>query len=218
VKIQKYSVDGKASRNVVAWWDTAKPYPFIVGAHMDTVPSSPGANDNASGVAAVLELARLFADRRQAQWVRFVAFGSEEYGTDGRHHVGSKVYVRRLGKKGRARLGGMLSVDMVADGRPLLVGNSDIAHDVVARTVHRKIEKANIAVRYITLCDCSDHGPFERAGIPASFAYSGRESDYHSPSDTVPNMEPRDLLRTGRAIRAFLRALDGDMIRRFRRH
>ena len=94
----------------------------------------------------------------------------------------------------------------VADGRPLLVGHSDIAHKpIVARTVYNKIRKAGIDVDFITLCDCSDHGPFEHAGIPAGFAYSGREPDYHSPSDTPPNLKPDDLMRTGRAVRAFLR-------------
>ncbi len=184
---------------------------------MDTVPRSPGANDNASGIAVVLELARIFAGRPEARFLKFVAFGAEEYGRDGRHHVGSTRFVERLGKEGRARLAGMVSVDMVADGRPLLVGNSDIASDVVARALYRRIDRAGIAVRYITLCDCSDHGPFEHAGIPASFAYSGEEPDYHSPTDTVPNMDPDDLRRTGRALRAFLDGFSKELLDRFRR-
>lgn len=218
VRIQKFDVDGGTSRNVVAWWPESRRYGVVVGAHMDTVPASPGANDNASGVAVVLELARLVAGKEPARSVRFVAFGSEEYGSNGEHHVGSQVYVNRLGERGRNRLGGMVSVDMVADGRPLLVGNSDIADDVVARTLYRRIRDAGIAVRYHTLCDCSDHGPFEHAGIPASFAYSGPEPDYHGSSDTVPNMKPDDLLRTGRALRVFVNAVDRDMLQRFRQH
>lgn len=218
VKIQKFDVDGATSRNVVAWWPQSRRHGFVIGAHTDTVARSPGANDNASGVAVTLELARVIAGKAPSEWVRFVAFGSEEYGADGRHHVGSQVFVNRLGETGRERLGGMTSVDMVADGRPLLVGNSGIADDVVARTLFRKIRDAGIAVRYHTLCDCSDHGPFEHAGIPASFAYSGPEENYHDETDTVPNMKPRHLLRTGRAMRAFVLAIDRDMIERFRRH
>jgi len=216
VLVQRFEVDGRTSRNVVASWPGAKRYPFVVGGHMDTVPRSPGANDNASGVAVILELARIFAGRPEARFVKFVAFGAEEYGADGTHHVGSTRFVERLGKEGRRRLAGMVSVDMVADGRPLLVGNSGIASDVVARTLYRRIRRADIAVRYITLCDCSDHGPFEHAGIPASFAYSGEEPDYHSPSDVVPNMSPDDLARTGRALRAFLRGFDKALLDRFR--
>ncbi|HJR46165.1 MAG TPA: M28 family peptidase [Actinomycetota bacterium] len=218
VRIQEFEVDGGTSRNVVAWWPDSRRYGVIVGGHMDTVPDSPGANDNASGTAVVLELARLVAGKEPARSVRFVAFGSEEYGTNGEHHVGSQVFVNRLGERGRNRLAGMVSVDMIADGRPLLVGNSDIADDVVARTLYRRIRDAGIAVRYHTLCDCSDHGPFEHAGIPASFAYSGPEPNYHDSTDTVPNMKPRDLLRTGRALRVFVQAVDRDMLQRFRRH
>ena len=218
VNIQRFAVDGGTSRNVVAWWPESREYGFVMGGHIDTVPGSPGANDNASGVAVVLELARLVAGKAPSKWVRFVAFGSEETGTNGANHVGSEAYVNRLGKRGRARLGGMTSVDMIANGRPLLVGNSGIAGDVVARTLLRHVRDARIGVRYHQLCDCSDHGPFEHAGIPASFAYSGPEPTNHEDSDTVENMKPDDLLRTGRAMRAFLIEVDRNMIERFRRH
>ncbi len=164
----------------------------------------------------MLELARIFAGRPQTRFVRFVGFGSEEYGADGTHHVGSQVYVQRLGESGRERLAGMVSVDMVADGRPLIVGNSGISHPIVARTLYNKIDAAGIRVAYRTMCDCSDNGPFEHAGIPAAFAWSGPEPDYHSPTDTTPNMEPDDLKRSGRAMRAFVRAVRRKMLDRFR--
>lgn len=216
VWIQRFSVDGRTSRNVVARWPGAHRYGIVIGGHVDTVPGSPGANDNASGVAVVIEMARLAAGKAQSRFITFIAFGSEEYGRAGTHHDGSRVHVARLGPEGRRRLAGMISVDMIADGRPLLAGNSAIASDVVARTLYRKIDGANIDVRYHVLCDCTDHGPFEHAGIPASFMYSGQEPDYHSPADTVPNMRPRDMRRTGRALRAFVKDVDPGMIKRFR--
>jgi aminopeptidase YwaD len=217
VVVQRFSVDGGTSRNVVASWPGGRRYGLVIGGHMDSVPGAPGANDNASGTAVVLELARIFAGTDQATFIKFVGFGSEEFGDDGRHHVGSQVYVRRLGVKGRNRLAGAISVDMIADGRPLLVGNSDIADDVLARTFYRKVKRTGIGVRYEVLCDCSDHGPFEHAGIPGAFAYSGREPDYHSPSDTVPNLKPDDVLRTGRAVRALVKDVDLGMLRKLRR-
>lgn len=218
VTIERFSVPEGTSRNVVARWPSSKKYPFVIGGHMDTVPGSPGANDNASGLAVILELARMFAGTPQANFVHFAAFGAEEYGANqNSHHDGSTAFVRRIGTEGRSRLAGMTSVDMVADGRPLLIGNSGIAADVVARTLYNKISKKGIAVRFIKLCDCSDHGPFEHAGIPASFAYSGQDANYHSPSDTVPNLEPDDLARTGRAMRVFVKAVDKQMLDRFRR-
>ncbi|HEV3472872.1 MAG TPA: M28 family peptidase [Actinomycetota bacterium] len=218
VHVQRFAVDGDTSRNVVAWWPEARRYPIVVGAHMDSVPSSPGANDNASGVAVLLETARLARATRQAGFLKFVAFGAEEYGQDGRHHVGSQVFVHRLGPKGRRKLGGMISVDMIADGRPLIVGNSGIGEDVLARYVYRLLARTDIGIEYRTLCDCSDNGPFEHAGIPASFMWSGDEPNYHDDSDTVANMSPRDLERTGKALRAFVRSVDQALLDRLRRY
>ncbi|MFN2526024.1 MAG: M28 family peptidase [Actinomycetota bacterium] len=216
-RIQKFSVDGGTSRNVIARWPGARRYPVLLGGHMDSVPEAPGANDNASGVAVLLETARMAAGTSQAEFLTFVAFGAEEYGEDGRHHVGSEVFVNRLGDRGRARLAGMVSVDMVADGRPLIVGTAGIGPDALGRILWRKIDKKEIDVEYRTTCDCSDNGPFELAGISGAFMWSGEEPDFHSPSDTVGNMEPKDLGRTGRALRALVAAVDIDLLRRLRR-
>ena len=215
-KVQTFSVDGGTSRNVVARWPGSGRSGLVVGAHMDTVPGAPGANDNASGVAVMLEMARISAGRYPVRFVRFVAFGSEEYGTNGKHHVGSQVYVNRLGKRGRKRLGGMISVDMIADGRPLITGTAGIGPEVVARTVFNRLRK-KVRMSYQTMCDCSDNGPFERAGIAATFLYSGNEPNYHDPSDTPKNLKKKDLRRTGLGVRFFFRHIDEKMIRRFRR-
>jgi hypothetical protein len=217
VGVVKFEVDGKRSRNVVARWPGGLQNPFVIGAHMDTVRKSPGANDNASGVAVMLETARLVAGSAKADLIEFVAFGAEEYGVDGSHHVGSRKFVRRLDRRERRRFPGMVSVDMIADGRPLITGTAGIGPRVVARTLYRRIDAADIGVVLRTTCDCSDNGPFERAGLPAAFLWSGDEPNYHSPSDTVANLEPAHLGRTGRAVRAFVAALDRSMIRRFRR-
>ena len=215
--MRRFPVDGDRSRNVVAAWPGSIRYGIVLGAHMDTVPKSPGANDNASGIAVLLEIARLIAGKAPAHWVKLVAFGAEEYGVDGRHHVGSSKFVERLGVRGRRRLPGMVSIDMVADGRPLLTGTSGIGPRVAARSLLRIVRaRTNIRMRSITFCDCSDHGPFERAGIPATFLYSGGEPDYHSSSDIPDHLVPRDLRRTGRVVRAFVSAVDGGLVRRWR--
>lgn len=65
--------------------------PIVIGAHYDTVPGSPGADDNATGVAVLLELARLFAERPPRRPVHLVAFDLEELGL-----LGSKAYVKTL--------------------------------------------------------------------------------------------------------------------------
>jgi Peptidase family M28 len=111
-----------------------------------------------------------------------------------------------------------VSVDMVADGRPLIVGTAGIGPRVVSRSLVRRTRRAGIQATYRTTCDCSDNGPFERAGIPAAFMWSGTEPNYHSPSDLPRNLSGHDLRRSGRAVRAFVRALDRATIRYFRRH
>lgn len=218
VFVQKFAVDGGTSRNVIATWPGAQRYPIILGGHMDTAPASPGANDNASGISVLLEMARLVRGTVQGQLVKFIAFGSEEFGRGEVHHVGSQVYVDRLGAKGRRRLAGMISVDMIADGRPLIVGSFGIGPRILGRILYRRLQKTNIAVTYQTLCDCSDNGPFEHAGLPGAFMYSGRESNYHDDSDTPANLVPADLERTGKAVRAFVESINRSLLRRLRKH
>ena len=217
VFVQKFSVDGGNSRNVIATWPGAQRYPIILGGHMDSVPTSPGANDNASGVSVLLEMARLVRGTVQGRLLKFIAFGSEEFGSDGTHHVGSQVYVDRLGSRGKKRLAGMISIDMIANGRPLIVGSFGIGPRILGRILYRRLDKTNIAVTYQTLCDCSDNGPFEHAGLPGAFMYSGKDSNYHDDSDTVPNMAPADLERTGKAVRSFVEGINRSLLRRLRR-
>lgn len=98
VERQTYDVRGTESVNLwVALPGTERDAEVVViGAHYDCVPSTPGADDNASGVAANLELARAFAGQPQAQTVQFVFFANEEppyFQTD---DMGSLVYARAL--------------------------------------------------------------------------------------------------------------------------
>ncbi len=68
---------------------------LLLGAHYDTGAGSPGANDNGSGVAALIEMSRLFADVAPAMTVRFVAFVNEEPPFFTTEQQGSMVYARR---------------------------------------------------------------------------------------------------------------------------
>jgi Zn-dependent M28 family amino/carboxypeptidase len=98
VQRETYAVDAQEATNLwveVRGTERADEI-VVIGAHYDSVPSTPGADDNASGVAATLELARAFADRPQAQTIRFVFFGNEEppyFQTDA---MGSLVHARAM--------------------------------------------------------------------------------------------------------------------------
>jgi Zn-dependent M28 family amino/carboxypeptidase len=85
---------------------------LIIGAHYDTVPGTPGADDNASGVAGLLELARLTAVARTSRTVYFVAFTLEEPPLFKTRHMGSYVYAQSL-KKDKVRVEGMISLEMI---------------------------------------------------------------------------------------------------------
>lgn len=84
----------------------------VVGAHYDSVAGAPGANDNASGVAAVLELGRLLRDLKPARTVRLVAFVNEEPPWFIGENMGSLVYARGAKKRGE-KIVAMLSLETV---------------------------------------------------------------------------------------------------------
>jgi Zn-dependent M28 family amino/carboxypeptidase len=75
---------------------TSKPEEIVIlGAHYDTHEKSPGANDNGSAIAALLELARVFSGKRLPRTLRFVAFTNEEHPFTRTAEMGSRVYARR---------------------------------------------------------------------------------------------------------------------------
>ena len=117
---QGVAVPAGETQNLIAkprGYDPKKPH-LLVGAHLDTVAVTPGANDNGSGSAIVLELARLASITPTAMPVVFVLFGGEERRLKGPAGAvfGSRLYLEKLsGAEGRA-LKGMLSIDMVGAG------------------------------------------------------------------------------------------------------
>lgn len=84
----------------------------VVGAHYDSVLGSPGANDNGSGVAALVELARALGDRPAARTLRFVAFVNEEPPFFQTREMGSLVYARRA-RAADERVVAMLSLETI---------------------------------------------------------------------------------------------------------
>lgn len=111
---QTYDVDGKACHNLeVERAGRDRPQDIvIIGAHYDSVEGSPGANDNASGVAGVLALARAFAGARPSRTLRFVAFVNEEPPIFQTEAMGSVRYARRCRERGE-RVTAMLSLETV---------------------------------------------------------------------------------------------------------
>jgi hypothetical protein len=114
VESQEFTADGRTYRNLEATVAGAgRGHEVVVlGAHYDTAEEAPGADDNASGVAGVLELARLFAGTPQARTVRFVFFPNEEPPSFATADMGSRHYA----KAARARndqIVAMLSIESI---------------------------------------------------------------------------------------------------------
>jgi uncharacterized protein len=173
----------------------------IVGAHYDHLGEAPGgtawvgANDDASGVAALLEIARAWAAQGYVprRTVLFAAWDAEEMGL-----LGSRYYVDHP----RYPLGdtlGMLQLDMVGAGGELLQIDGDSA--MAARL--RAIAEAGGLDTLVTRDGRSDHVPFWEASIPAGMLIwdtslqAGAQPIYHRPSDTVGTIELGKLQAAG---------------------
>jgi len=114
VQRQEYAWRGRPVYNLIAELP-GTPQPeetVILGAHYDTVPWTPGADDNASGVAVLLELARLARALKPGRTVRFVAFTLEEPPAFFTSRQGSRVYARSLHER-KERVVAMVSLEML---------------------------------------------------------------------------------------------------------
>jgi len=114
VREQPYPVLGKLVKNIeveIAGSSAAEEI-VIVGAHYDSAIGSPGANDNGSGVAALLEIARLFQDLECSRTVRFVFFTNEESPFFQTDEMGSRVYARRS-RELNEKIVAMLSLETI---------------------------------------------------------------------------------------------------------
>jgi aminopeptidase YwaD len=182
----------RSAANVVATKrGTAHPDEIIVvGGHYDSVPRGPGANDNASGVAATLEAARVLAGTPIARTVQFVLFSGEELGLFG---SGAFASERRQG------VVTMVNLDMVGWGEHLMIGNSRGNSETAVNAAAQVAQRLGIFVTKFQ-SGGSDHVSFERFGIPTVFLHRGIDPDYHKPTDLPANVDPRHLEEAARLV------------------
>lgn len=203
-------VEAGRSFNVVAEPPGFRPRrPHVVlGAHLDTVAVAPGAEDNASGVAVLLDLARVFApDETPPRLpVVFIAFGAEEPRGPGDdlHHFGSQHHVRQLPAARREAITAMVSLDRVGVGRSVPVCTGPSSPPQVQQAL---LETAERFVVPAHACDstASDHWSFEKAGVTVARLGSTSYAAYHSPQDLPAVVNRRQLARTGQIVQAWLR-------------
>ncbi|MFA6033498.1 MAG: M20/M25/M40 family metallo-hydrolase [Myxococcota bacterium] len=179
---------------------TLKDEVIVVGAHMDHLGTGPsgviyhGADDNASGTATVLELARsvVASGITPARTLVFAAWNAEELGL-----LGSCYHVDTDPLFASGRVKAAFSVDMVGAGNGsglYLFGATDPDKSWLADVMAGAAKKDGLeyVVEAADPFDASDQVCFARAGVPAVLAFSLNESDhlyYHTPDDTIETMD-----------------------------
>jgi aminopeptidase YwaD len=186
----------KQTHNVVAYIPGETAEYVVIGAHYDHLglgeqhslaPSMagtvhPGADDNASGTAGVIELARWFSKQpKQKRGILFLNFSGEEEGL-----LGSAYYVEHpdLPLAGAVAMINMDMIGRVRSGK-IYVGGSDTG-TTIRPMLDRIVPKFQLNVDYSDTSGygSSDHTSFTTGGVPVLFFFSGLHGDYHKPSDT----------------------------------
>jgi Zn-dependent M28 family amino/carboxypeptidase len=217
---EAFTVGGTACANLVVTREGRQRADglLLLGAHYDTVPGSPGADDNASGVAALLELSRAFAAVEPQRTIRLVAFTNEERPFFFTRNQGSAVHARAARMRGE-RILLMASLEMLGyyDPRPgrqrypplfrrFYPDRGDFlafVSDFRSRGTMRRAAAAFRAACAFPLQTCatfrwipgvawSDHWPFWRCGYPAFMVTDTafyRNPWYHTARDTPETLD-----------------------------
>lgn len=177
----------------------------IVGAHLDTVPQAPGAEDNASGVSVLLGTAQVYQRRAPKLPTVFVAFGAEEPRGDGdnRHHYGSRAYVASLPSAQRSALRGMVSLDRVGVGSVVPICSAQADAVAMRNELRAAAARARVPSR-ACVNRSSDHWSFVRSGLPGVRLGSTPYAEYHSARDLPRVVSATQLNRMGRVVTAWL--------------
>ncbi len=165
---------------------------LLIGGHYDSVSGSPGADDNASGIAVILELARTLAlQPPDDMTVTLVGFGAEEvlagYGSDA-HHFGSRHMADRMAATDSLP-DLMVAVDMVGVGGDLWAVTYLDQLPTAAELLVRAGARAGVEVTQVSRGDISDHEGFVRAGVSAAFLWRPDNPAWHTSSDSVVRAE-----------------------------
>lgn len=178
---------------------------LAVGAHLDTVPLAPGAEDNASGIGVLLAVAEALQHTRSRLPVVLVAFGSEEPRGEGdaHHHYGSRAFVASLTAPQRRSLRGMVSMDRVGVGDVVPVG-SPSGPDPLSEALVAAAREAGVETVADPFQRSSDHWSFARAGLPGARLGGTSYAGYHSAGDLPSVVDPAQLERTARTVLAWL--------------
>lgn len=166
-------------RNVITKNNSKKK--ILVCAHYDSILDSPGANDNASGVVALIELARINTNPN----VQFIAFDAEEW-----NKYGAYSYVRSLNKNELKKIKLVINIDMIGSkkGKDYIICSKKLN-----KLVTKSLKKINVRMKLINgIGPPFDYWPFYKKGIP--IVCFNRSYDYcHDKRDTVDKVSPEPM-------------------------
>jgi aminopeptidase N len=202
-------------RNVIAVLPGTEPRrageSLVIGAHYDHLGLGeyggenadrgkvhPGADDNASGVALLLELARTLATRPHPRSIVFVAFTGEEAG-----RLGSRHYLEHSGAFPPGRMVAMLNLDTVGrlGERPLTVFGTGTAEEWV-HILQGAGYVTDVAINAVPDdIGSSDQTSFIAAGVPAVQFFSGAHGDFHRPGDTLEKLDTAGMVKVARVLK-----------------
>jgi len=238
---QEYTARNRSYRNIEATLPGVPGHAHevvILGAHYDTAEGAPGADDNASGVAGVLELARIFAEERQARTIRFVFFPNEEPPSFPTADMGSRQYATAA-RASNDQIVAMLSIesigyyDMDTGSQrypfPLNLAYPNVGDfigfvsNLKSRSLlHRAIgafrahatlpTQGAAAPAWVPGVWWSDHWSFWRVGYPAIMITDTapyRNPFYHTPEDTPDKLDYDRMARVVHGLTHVVRALAG---------
>lgn len=184
-------------KNVIAYLDNNANRTIIIGAHYDHLGRNEhlhstkmnskgeihfGADDNASGVAALLELARIYTQNKtqeQANYI-FAAFSGEEDGLIGSKHMAENI------KENHPNITAMINMDMIGrlnTHKELTIGGIGTSPNFSSIVQEDKPAGFSISIDSSGVGP-SDHTSFYLKDIPVLFFFTGTHTDYHKPSDT----------------------------------
>jgi len=204
--------------NIIGWVDNKSPKTVVIGAHYDHVGITKGkgtgpepeihngADDNASGTAAMLELARWAVNNESLKYnYIFVAFSAEEKGL-----FGSKAFCSRPWVNNK-NIAYMLNLDMV--GRLGCQGDTLSAIGVASSPAWdpliKNLDHPDFSIKKINGAPAfSDHSPFLKRGIPVIYFTTGLHPEYHTPADDTELINFTGMAEVVTYIRLFIRAAE----------
>lgn len=201
---------GKTTQNLIFEKPGSAEWTLTLGAHIDSKPPAPGANDNASGVATLLELAHALQGVETRPTLRFVFFGTEEKirpDQDEWHHFGSRWYVAHMTDDERARCGGMICIDTVAGGPRFFIGSVHGKSPLVV-DLRRLTARRGLPAKTMNDPGWSDHEPFEEAGFAVAYVRWRVDKTLHTPRDTYAHVKPDKMGAVGDLLIDFILRAD----------